>query len=175
VLIMAETGNVKLNSTGDSTPQHMPGAYHIDQGSGAIFRYVKYLDGETAVTAAAGLGVFGIQENRYHVTADFNSTTTNCNTVLGKHKGYLQAVVSDGQWGWIQTSGPSRQAVTLTAATTSAGCAVVAAQGGNGTVTAAAFATTTSYTQVGKIERATVAATTVVAAGTFIIDCEDQW
>lgn len=139
-----------------------------------VFRFIKYLDGEATVTGAAGLGVFGIRENRWHVTADYDSTTTDCNTVLGKHKGYLQAALEDGQYGWIQTKGKNNQAITLTASTTAAGCNVIAAQGGNGTGTAVAFGMTQYADLVtGKIERATLTtASATVAVGKFIIDLE---
>ena len=145
----------------------------VDVGSKA-FRFVKYLDGETAVTGAAGLGVFGIRENRWHVTADYDSTTTNCNTVLGKHKGYLQAALTDGKFGFIQTNGPNRKASTLTASTTAAGANVIAAQAGNGTGTAVAFGMTQQADyRVGKIERATLTpAANTVAAGKFLIELE---
>jgi hypothetical protein len=173
-----QTGNFNLDTLGHTNPQHNLGAQAITQ-DGAVFRYVKYLDGETAVTAAAGVGVFGIQENRWHVTRDLNSTTTDVNTILGKHKGYLQAVIGDGKYGWIQTKGANRKAMTLATATTVASSWLVAVQAGNGTVDLMAALTTadtdTRQLITGKLERAAVTSTTAVAIGKIIIDCESQW
>lgn len=175
---MPETGNANLDTKGDTNPQHGLGDW-FDGPGGTRFRYVKYYIGSTAVTAAAGYGVFPIKENRYTVTRDYNASTTSYHAAVGKHKGYLQSVLADGKYGWIQTRGPNRQAMTASASTTGRNVHLVSTQAGNGTVTALAVGTADTnarYYLSGRSITADKSTTsTAFAVGTVDIDCEDQW
>lgn len=155
------------------TKQEFALGQKVDVGD-KVFRFVKYLTGTTTVTGAAGLGVWGTLENRWHVTCDYDSSTTGCTAVLQKHKGYLQAALTDETYGWVQTDGPARKAPTMTASVTGAGFSVIADQDKNGHIEADAFGQTNQADYyVGKIERAALTTpNNDIAAGEFIIELE---
>ena len=78
---------------------------------GRVFQYVKYNVGDGDVDGVVGYLCLGL-DAAYpdgEVTCDYSSTTIPA--IANDPRGFLQAALTDEKFGWIQTEGPSRQAM----------------------------------------------------------------
>jgi len=92
------------------TSQDFPlGARYADN-DGRVFRFVKYNDGDGEVVGVAGQLVIGL-DSAYpdgEVTMDYSSATIKA--IANDARGFLQAALTDGAYGWVQTWGRNRKA-----------------------------------------------------------------
>ena len=76
-----------------------------------LYKYVQYDTGSVGTAAVAG-------EACYYYTLDGyknNQVTSDLSDSIEIGAGVLQAVMTDGQFGWIQISGPATLTIALTA------------------------------------------------------------
>jgi len=76
-----------------------------------LYKYVQYDTGSAGAAAVAG-------EVAYYYTLDGyknNQVTSDLSDSIEIGAGVLQAVMTDGQFGWIQISGPATLTIALTA------------------------------------------------------------
>ena len=76
-----------------------------------LYKYVQYDTGSAGAAAVAG-------EVAYYYTLDgykLNQVTSDLSDSVEIGAGVLQAVMTDGQFGWIQISGPATLTIALTA------------------------------------------------------------
>ena len=76
-----------------------------------LYKYVQYDTGSAGAAAVAG-------EVAYYYTLDGyknNQVTSDLSASVEIGAGVLQAVMTDGQFGWIQISGPATLTIALTA------------------------------------------------------------
>jgi len=76
-----------------------------------LYKYVQYDTGSAGAAAVAG-------EVSYYYTLDGyknNVVTSDLSDSIEIGAGVLQAVMTDGQFGWIQISGPATLTIALTA------------------------------------------------------------
>ena len=76
-----------------------------------VYKYVQYDTGSAGAAAVAG-------EVSYYYTLDGyknNVVTSDLSDSVEIGAGVLQAVMTDGQFGWIQISGPATLTIALTA------------------------------------------------------------
>ena len=76
-----------------------------------LYKYVQYDTGTVGTAAVAG-------EVAYYYTLDGyknNQVTSDLSDSVEIGAGVLQAVMTDGQFGWIQISGPATLTIALTA------------------------------------------------------------
>jgi hypothetical protein len=76
-----------------------------------LYKYVQYDTGSAGAAAVAG-------EVAYYYTLDGyknNVVTSDLSDSVEIGAGVLQAVMTDGQFGWIQISGPATLTIALTA------------------------------------------------------------
>ena len=76
-----------------------------------LYKYVQYDTGSAGAAAVAG-------EVAYYYTLDGyknNQVTSDLSDSVEIGAGVLQAVMTDGQFGWIQISGPATLTIALTA------------------------------------------------------------
>jgi len=76
-----------------------------------LYKYVQYDTGSAGAAAVAG-------EVSYYYTLDGyknNVVTSDLSDSVEIGAGVLQAVMTDGQFGWIQISGPATLTIALTA------------------------------------------------------------
>ena len=101
--------NVDSVRTSAEGPEFALGTIGAVDGSGALYKYVKYNNGD-AVTAVAGNFVyyFGTSGANTEVTMDLSES---CSVGAG----VLQAVIADGGYGWIQVTGYAVLTTALTA------------------------------------------------------------
>lgn len=77
---------------------------------GKIYKYVQYDTGAAGAAAVAG-------EVAYYYTLDGyknNQVTSDLSDSLEIGAGVLQAVMTDGQYGWVQIKGPATLSIALT-------------------------------------------------------------
>lgn len=82
-------------------------------GSGKVYKYVQYKEGAAAVDGVAG-------EVAYYYTLDGyknNQVTSDLSDSIEIGAGVLQAVMSDGEYGWVQIKGPATLTIALSAGT----------------------------------------------------------
>jgi len=84
---------------------------HYEDKDGKVYKFVKYDTGAGSVAAVAGNFAYyylagGTQDNI--VTSDLSDSVN-----IGA--GVLMAVIGDGEYGWIQISGPATLTTALTA------------------------------------------------------------
>lgn len=78
---------------------------------GKIYKYVQYQEGTAVVDGVAG-------EVAYYYTLDGyknNQVSSDLSDSVELGAGVLQAVMSDGDYGWIQIKGPATLTIALTA------------------------------------------------------------
>ena len=76
-----------------------------------LYKYVQYDTGSAGAAAVAG-------EVSYYYTLDGyknNVVTSDLSDSIEIGAGVLQAVMTDGQFGWVQISGPATLTIALTA------------------------------------------------------------
>lgn len=76
-----------------------------------LYKYVQYDTGSAGAAAVAG-------EVAYYYTLDGyknNQVTSDLSDSVEIGAGVLQAVMTDGQFGWIQIAGPATLTIALTA------------------------------------------------------------
>ena len=76
-----------------------------------LYKYVQYDTGSVGTAAVAG-------EACYYYTLDgykLNQVTSDLSDSIEIGAGILQAVMTDGQFGWIQIKGPATMTIALTA------------------------------------------------------------
>ena len=76
-----------------------------------LYKYVQYDTGSAGAAAVAG-------EVAYYYTLDGyknNVVTSDLSDSIEIGAGVLQAVMTDGQFGWVQISGPALLTIALTA------------------------------------------------------------
>ena len=95
---------------------------------GNTFRYCQYEAGAAAVSGVAG-------EVAYYDGAAASATfvvTSDVSDSVGIGAGVLQAILADGEYGWLQTRGPATLTIALTAGAD--GNALTAVGAGDGTL-----------------------------------------
>lgn len=97
-------GNVNLDVI-DTIQKHPLGAKYEDPLSGATFRYVSYDPDETTVDGTAGGAVVFADNVQWEVTEDVSDAS------VSQPAGFLQAVLTAGDFGWIQRSGYNRKSI----------------------------------------------------------------
>lgn len=78
---------------------------------GKVYKYLQYKEGAAAVAAVAG-------EVAYYYTLDgykLNQATSDLSDSVEVGAGVLQAVMTDGQYGWFQIKGAATLTIALTA------------------------------------------------------------
>jgi hypothetical protein len=84
---------------------------HEDSEGIKLYKWVKYDEGAAAVDAVAG-------EACYYYTLDGyknHTVTSDLSDSVEIGAGILQAVMSDGDEGWVQIKGPATMTIALTA------------------------------------------------------------
>lgn len=87
------------------------GALGTDQ-DGNLYRFIKYNDGDGApgsTTAGYLLVYLDTGFDRWEATDDLNSSTIKA--VLQAPAGFVQAALTDGEYGWAQISGYNKVAM----------------------------------------------------------------
>lgn len=104
---MGDYGNYDLDKI-YTTPKFPLGAKVEDQ-AGGVYIFVKYNAGDGAVDAVAGRLAIGLDSGYpdNEVTMDYSSSTI---TAIPKNpKGFFQAALTDGTYGFLQTRGRNRK------------------------------------------------------------------
>lgn len=86
------------------------GALFMDN-DGKIYKYIQYDEGAAAVDSVAG-------EVAYYYTLDGyknNIVSSDLSDSIELGAGVLQAIMSDGEYGWIQIKGAALLTIALTA------------------------------------------------------------
>ena len=93
-------------------PEFPLGTLGTDDGGKTIYEYVRFNDGDGNTAAAAGQLVVGL-DSEYpdgEVTNDNNSNTIKA--ILNDPRGFLQAVVTNLYYCWVQCWGRNVQDIT---------------------------------------------------------------
>lgn len=108
---MAKVVNAELDTIYDDGNDFALGSEYEDE-SGRVYVFVKYNDGDGNVAGAAGLLVVGLDSAfpEFEVTADLNSATVPA--LVNLPRGFLQAALTLGKFGWAQKKGRNRKAIT---------------------------------------------------------------
>jgi len=102
---------------------------------GKVYKFVQYAEGAAATAGVAG-------EVAYYYGAsgasagDTTKVTSDLSDSISVGAGVLQAAMSDGEYGWIQTKGPATLTIALTAGGDGAALTPVGAGDGTLDVTA---------------------------------------
>lgn len=102
--------NVSRIDANANGPQFSLGQLGVTS-DGKVYKYVQYDSGAGAVAAAAG-------NVAYYYTLDGyknNQVTSDLSDSVELGAGVLQAVLTDGDYGWIQIKGPATLTTALTA------------------------------------------------------------
>ena len=96
-----------------TTPEFIPGQLGVVTGSSGtkIYKYLKYDDASAAVDGVAG-------EVAYYHTLDGyknHTCTSDLSDSVEIGAGVIQAVMTDGQYGWFQVTGAATLTIALTA------------------------------------------------------------
>lgn len=93
------------------TTQDFPLGAKVEDQAGRVFKYVKYNDGDGDVDGVAGQLVVGLDSAfaDNEVTMDYSSTTVPA--VPAEPAGFLQAALTHGTYGWVQTWGDNMVAM----------------------------------------------------------------
>lgn len=81
---------------------------------GKTYKYVQYETGAGAVAAVAGNFCYYYAAGGTSA-GDLTKVTSDLSDSAGVGAGVLQAVIGDGEYGWIQTWGPATLTTALTA------------------------------------------------------------
>lgn len=111
----------------DSIAKHPLGGKYEDPLNGATYRYIKNKDH----TTVAGQCVVRQSDVAWEVTNDFSDS----HATLPVGVGLVQIILTDGQYGWMQTGGYNRVAIPhAIAATLAEGLAIVADTANDGNI-----------------------------------------
>lgn len=121
----------------DSTAEYPLGARGRPANKDEEYRYVKYNQGSNSVSATAGylayfVGAGTSTPDFGEVTCDYASATTYV-TLTSLPAGFVQAALTDGKYGWVQTKGRNKVAM-LTDGSVTQGAEIVADASANGRV-----------------------------------------
>lgn len=109
---MSQIAGVVLNAN-DTVPKFTPGVVY-QAADGKKYKYVQYDTGAGSVAAVAGNVAY-----YYAVSGASAGQTTQVTSDLsdsaGLGAGVLQYALADGEYGWIQISGPATITPALTA------------------------------------------------------------
>jgi hypothetical protein len=94
----------------DTSPEFDLGEIFWDTGN-KVYKYVKYDTGAGSVAAVAGNVAYYYLASGY----DAHTVTSDLSDSVNLGAGVLQAVVGDGQYGWIQIKGAATVTTALTA------------------------------------------------------------
>lgn len=105
---MGRIGNYDLDKI--DTEQRFNLGERLDL-DGRVYRYIKFNAGDGAADATAGHLITGLDSayDYWEGTNDNNSSAITA--VLQRPIGFVQAALTDGDFGWVQTRGPNRQAI----------------------------------------------------------------
>jgi len=97
----------------DTEAQFPLGSVAVD-ASGRKYRYVRWFNGSSGMTAVAGFMAYGVDtaDGVWDCASDGDSTVPK--VLLGRPMGQLQAVMTDGTYGWVQFYGINKQAFLTT-------------------------------------------------------------
>lgn len=102
-----------VTTTVDTTPQFEPGSIgRTDDGK--LYKYVQYDTGAGSVAAVAGNVAYYYAPGGASAGAT-TVVTSDLSDSAGLGAGVLQAVLGDGEYGWIQITGPATLTPALTA------------------------------------------------------------
>lgn len=90
------------------TSQEFPLGAKVPDQQGRVFKFVKYNDGDGDVDGVAGQLVIGLDSAypQEECTMDYDSSTVT--RVAAKPVGFLQAALTHGTFGWVQTWGKNK-------------------------------------------------------------------
>lgn len=121
----------------DATPQFKLGA--VGQTSdGKRYKYVKYDNGVANLAAVVGNFVYYLAVSGASA-GEITTVTMDLSDSANVGAGVLQAILTDGYYGWIQTWGPATLTTALTAGAD--GNAMTAAGATDGTIDVSAAVT----------------------------------
>lgn len=121
-------------TTIDSSPLHTLGECYVDY-NGKEYRYYKYNAGTAAAAGVAGEVVAFYQAG----SSTDGEVTSDYSDGVSVGAGVLQAALTDGTYGWVQTRGPAILTIALTAGADGNALTVVGA--GDGTLDVSALVT----------------------------------
>lgn len=102
-----------VTNTVDTTPKFEPGSIgRTDDGK--LYKYVQYDTGAGSVAAVVGNVAYYYAPSGASAGAT-TVVTSDLSDSAGLGAGVLQAVLADGQYGWIQITGPATITPALTA------------------------------------------------------------
>ena len=104
---MGDYGNYNLDKI--YTTQDFPLGAKVEDQCGRVFKFIKYNDGDGDVAGVAGYLAVGL-DTAYppdECTCDYDSSTVPA--LAAAIKGFLQAALTNGAFGWAQVYGPNRQ------------------------------------------------------------------
>lgn len=87
------------------------GALGSDDGEKTLFEYIKFNDGDDAMAAVAGHLVVGLDAGYPDGEATNDPNSATIKAITQHPKGLLQAVLTDGYFGWAQCWGRNRKAI----------------------------------------------------------------
>lgn len=144
---MALSGSAQItafNPTANHTePQH--GVGEIVRDGDRSFKYVKFDNGTDDVAAAAGRLCYWKSFGSGTVTSDVSSAASSVNSGAG----FFINILTDGNFGWIQTWGKSVTNARLAGLAWGAGDSVVASSQPDGTVGRVAQGTAPTHQVLG--------------------------
>lgn len=90
------------------TRQVFPLGAKVEDQLGRVYKFIKYNDGDGDVVGVAGQLVVGLDSAFpfEECTMDYSSSTVPA--IAAKPVGALQAALTNGTFGWVQTWGPNR-------------------------------------------------------------------
>lgn len=108
-IIGLDADKIRTSSEG---PEFALGTIGRVDGSGALYKYVKYNGGAGSVAAAAGNFVYNYAPSGASAGA-YTEVTSDLTDSGGIGMGVLQAVIANGGYGWIQITGYAVLAQTI--------------------------------------------------------------
>jgi hypothetical protein len=97
----------------DVTPKFTPGVIY-QAGNGKKYKYVQYNTAAGVVAAVAGNVAYYYAPGGVSAGAT-TVVTSDLSDSAGVGAGVLQAVLANGEYGWVQISGPATLTTALTA------------------------------------------------------------
>jgi hypothetical protein len=102
-----------LLTTSDATPKVTPGTT-IQTADGKRYKYVQYNTAAGSVAAVAGNVAYYYAPSGASAGAT-TVVTSDLSDSAGAGAGVLQAVIANGEYGWVQIGGPATLTTALTA------------------------------------------------------------
>ena len=133
---MSQISGVILNAN-DATPKFTPGVVY-QAANGKKYKYVQYETAAGSVAAVAGNVAYYYAPSGASAGAT-TVVTSDVSDSAGVGAGVLQYALADGEYGWVQISGPATITPALTAGAD--GNALTAVGAGDGTLDVSALVT----------------------------------